>query len=247
MTKSTDLENILILYPHAIQNEDMYTVNVIKNIYAVFDLLFENYYSYDDKGNDYTEKLKDIVDFVKSLNGENNATTILQYYADQFRRIAGFDDCNNCDTVPGGAIQALPDYNSNKDVFWKIMKNKYNINENRKIRIVTYGTRFIKIPVEKCEKIYNAVVLRAKNINPKTSYNILVKLRGTNPKIQHEVRSAELFEQFINTIVSDIEKNNYSCIGIICTAGHHRSVACAEMLKKLYKNIKCEHMTINKK
>ena len=61
-------------------------------------------------------------------------------------------------------------------------------------------------------------------------------MRGTDLQIQREVRECSIFEDFISNIVSDIEKRDLHVIAIICRAGHHRSVACAEMLIHLYKN-----------
>ena len=46
---------------------------------------------------------------------------------------------------------------------------------------------------------------------------------------------------------SIISHHLYVKIGVYCRAGHHRSVAMGEMLKKyVYKNAKIKHLTIHR-
>ena len=75
-------------------------------------------------------------------------------------------------------------------------------------------------------------------------YKALVKLRGTNLKVQQEIRYAELYQEFIENIIKEVELNNFIKISIVCKAGHHRSVACAEMLIHIYPNRTIQHLTI---
>lgn len=48
-------------------------------------------------------------------------------------------------------------------------------------------------------------------------------------------------------IVTTVEQEDLHFIGIFCTAGHHRSVACGELLlKHVYPKAKLIHLTLNK-
>jgi RNase adaptor protein for sRNA GlmZ degradation len=73
----------------------------------------------------------------------------------------------------------------------------------------------------------------------------LAKLRGTNLKVQQEIRETDMFETVMQDIVEEIETHNLSYIAICCNRGHHRSVACAEMLKYLYSNAEVNHLTVS--
>ena len=134
-------------------------------------------------------------------------------------------------------------YNGKTDMFWKILHNKYDVNVNRKLKIYTYGTNK-SLPSQKgCQMIFDASILRGNQVN--ITEKTLLKMRGTNLILQQVIRTSLLFNGFINDIVENIEKNDYSVISIICKAGHHRSVACAEMLKNLYQNCTTTHLTID--
>jgi len=51
----------------------------------------------------------------------------------------------------------------------------------------------------------------------------------------------------MKNIVKTVERDNCKLIGIYCRAGHHRSVACAELLKRfVYINSNIHHLTIKK-
>jgi hypothetical protein len=131
---------------------------------------------------------------------------------------------------------------------------KLIVNPNREILIVSFGEKFKspssmeqhKISTElpfKCDKTFDA-----RHINSsKPKGGGLRDLRGTDNIIQKCIESGSGFEFVMNCIVKSIEKNNYKTIGIFCTAGHHRSVACVELLKKnLYPNAKIKHLHINR-
>jgi hypothetical protein len=67
--------------------------------------------------------------------------------------------------------------------------------------------------------------------------------RGTHIIIQDYVQNSPCYKSLIINIIEDIEKNNYTKIGIYCTAGHHRSVAVVELIKKyIYKNAIITHL-----
>jgi hypothetical protein len=73
-------------------------------------------------------------------------------------------------------------------------------------------------------------------------------LRGTDEIIQKEMESGTNYETVVRRIVNSIETTGHRVIGIYCTAGHHRSVALAELIKKyLYPDAKITHLHINHK
>ena len=69
--------------------------------------------------------------------------------------------------------------------------------------------------------------------------------RGIHDEIQKRVQQGKGFCDFIISVIENIEKHNYKNIGIFCSAGHHRSVACVELLKKfVYKNATVIHLNL---
>ncbi len=79
----------------------------------------------------------------------------------------------------------------------------------------------------------------------------LASLRGTDPIIMNDVRSAPTYESFMKNMIKEIEellKNDQRgkrlTIAVICRAGHHRSVAIAEMLRNVYNDVETDHLTI---
>jgi hypothetical protein len=127
------------------------------------------------------------------------------------------------------------------DTFWiDICKN---INTQRQLTIVSFGNKYSGFDAlcKTFDKTFSALHVNSKI--PKGAD--LRYVRGTNNKIQRAVRSGSGFEFLITAIVNTIEKNNYNNIGIFCRAGHHRSVACVELLKThIYKNAIVKHIHI---
>jgi len=147
----------------------------------------------------------------------------------------------------------LVDNTKNIDTNWDELK-KLILSPNRDILIISFGEKFKspssmeqnKISMEfpfKCDKTFDA-----RHINSsKPKGGDLRNLRGTDEIIQKNIQSGSGFVFVMNCIVKSIEKNNYKIIGIYCTAGHHRSVAVVELLKKyLYPNAKIKHLHINR-
>lgn len=233
------LDDIYILYPNTHQINDFLTINVVNDIFVCIDINCskKTCYSYDNSGNDYSEKLNNSIDYVllRPHNENNKLILILQQFKDQFYKISGFD------TTDDETLQDFPEYNQSQDMFFQ--KMKLSADPNRNLHIITYGTQFIVDTPKGCQKVYNAAILRGSS-KSKIGFKTLLKLRGTNKKIQYDVRGAELFEQFIETMIKEIEQNNYTKIAIVCNRGHHRSVSCAEMLRYIYNNIVVTHLTL---
>ena len=133
------------------------------------------------------------------------------------------------------------DFDLDDDSFWKYL---YDIAENdREIAIYTYGNRYkqYKYWCSQMQKSFNCLVVNSakpKNVD-------LRNIRGTHIQLQKAVRRGSNFEPVVTNIVTSIENEKLHKIGVYCRAGHHRSVAVAEMLKKyVYKNAKVKHLTI---
>lgn len=150
------------------------------------------------------------------------------------------------------AIKSIAPYSPIEDGLWDIVRVEYPSLYSKPIRIITYGTRFHVSPPEPVDKIFDAASLRGNHFVESTSdmesvKRELVKLRGTNLAIQADVRHAVLFEDFVRDIISFVQNHSGEeriCIAITCRAGHHRSVAVAEMLKFLYPQVATSHYTI---
>lgn len=62
----------------------------------------------------------------------------------------------------------------------------------------------------------------------------LKKINGKNRDLQSKINCDPKFMQLIELMVKEINENKYETISISCDKGKHRSVAIAEILKKLY-------------
>lgn len=145
----------------------------------------------------------------------------------------------------------ITNYVGKNDVLWQNLSTKYNIDTTKQLKIYTFGSRFagrlsetdrakLFDKFDEVIKMFDASVLYSKDT---TFDKLLYKLKGTDLAIQQSMKTTEIFDSFIEDIVKEIEDNNLDKIAIYCNAGHHRSVACAEMLKNLYLNVEVEHLT----
>ena len=191
MNDHLQLQNIYLIYPNLTTIDNNFiTVNVINDIYVSFNINFDLYDSYDLKGNNYNEKIKEILEVVRLENTTIDIVLVLQYFVNQFKHqlVAGFDLNNNC--------EKMEEYNGKTDLFWNLIRQKYNINNKRKLHIITYGEKFmheIKLKINICEAQCNATILRRNQ--SKQNIKIIHKLRGTNFLIQDEIRKTEYFFQ----------------------------------------------------
>jgi hypothetical protein len=170
---------------------------------------------------------------------ENKLLLILQQFRDTFI------DCDaGLEEVEG--LIPFPPYDGTTDPFWDLLKEKYTVNTDRQLIIATYGVTFILETPIKCQQVFNAAIIRGKITKRSPLQKQMVKLRGTNLQLQQDIRTADLFPCFIESVVKQIEKDDLHHIAIVCRVGKHRSVACAEMLKNLYPNVITRHLTIDK-
>ena len=74
----------------------------------------------------------------------------------------------------------------------------------------------------------------------------LRKLNGRSEEVQEGVLEDPKFGMIMNSIIKEVEEKDLTHISVSCTKGRHRSVAVAELLKKLfYPNDILEHLTIS--
>lgn len=259
-------DKLLVIYPNAALNDDHIMVEIVNEVYVVlyFGEQELDSYVWSTKNipniESYTTKLISAITHVNSIEHDNTdkQILILNNFKDSFCDIPGFDlttlniqSSSHTGILQNELLQTYKDYDGNNDNIWQKLISKFNVDVNRKLHIVTWGTAFILDKPEKCQHVFHAGTLRGstmantqKTDKEKAAFKLLLKLRGTNPKIQQEVREATLFVSFMEKLVETIENENLHTIGIVCTRGHHRSVSCAEMLKYLYINRTVEHLTI---
>jgi RNase adaptor protein for sRNA GlmZ degradation len=110
--------------------------------------------------------------------------------------------------------------------------------------IETYGNKFSKYKhYTGVQRRFNALVINSQ----KPKHVDLRYARGTHREVQKCVASGKRFEEVMTNIVQTTERDNLQSIGIYCRAGHHRSVACGELLHKhVYLKATVHHLTISK-
>lgn len=226
--------SIVKKYPDAnFDGEKIVITKKIENIYTV--QVDANNTSASCGDIDYSE---DINNMVNSLNYLDDVSAISEAVDMFFDWVKENNDESGFDSD-----EDLDDYDIDKDTFWSYLRSKCDT--NRRISIHTYGNKFKQFAHwnSQMQCSYNALV-----INSKKPKNVdLRHARGTDIGVQKAVRAGREFETVMERIVESVETNNYNKIGIYCRAGHHRSVAVGELLKKyIYNKATINHITISK-
>jgi len=190
---------------------------------------------FDQNGIEYRDKVEELIkeSFREEIFSNNVPLYVLKTFIEDYLDCAGFG-------LDGNASDC-EDMDLSKDPFWKYIKDLYKVKEDRLLQIHTFGNKYKKFASWKndTDKSFGAFVESKK---PKNLRN----MRGTDEGIQKTVRSGKKFELIMANIVREVEGQNMKTIGIFCRAGHHRSVACGELLKKyVYTKAKITHKTIN--
>jgi hypothetical protein len=237
------MDEIVLSFPDTIISGNTLTIQINNEVILSIDKDCSNAIAWDNKGTDYSKQLSDAIDNIIMFphDEKNRLLLVIQQFKDSFSKfgIAGMEGTDDL-------LSELVPYVGSADAIWKKLKIRYNVKTDRKLKIITYGKAYIFDTPEKCKNVFDSSILRGGGHKVSLTWKMLVKLRGTDPRVQQDVRNAVLFESFISNIVNCIETHDYSFIAIICRAGHHRSVSCAEMLKNLYTNLIIEHLTIDK-
>ena len=109
--------------------------------------------------------------------------------------------------------------------------NDVNINVNRPLTIYTWGIKKDRKNVE-CNIIFDLTKFQTK-INKDIDVQTI---NGLSDIIQDSIIYHPKFIELVENVVQNIETENPTEIAFICNHGKHRSVAWAELLKKLYYN-----------
>lgn len=124
------------------------------------------------------------------------------------------------------------------DYLKSLLTEEYN--PKRELMIYTWGKRLKKNKPQQSQCNFNASILngRAGGIDLKNN-------NGLYLPIQKVVSRCSAFEKWISMTIKKIESNDLKIISINCAKGRHRSVAAAEILRKVYyPSAKVIHLTI---
>jgi len=241
------MEDLVIkAFPGALYNNSVYLIPITSKITLLIDDDMKDIYAYDDKGTDFTDKIKAIIDRI-DMSDKNRIILFVQQFIDLFQKIYGMNCADSTSDLSRSNILRV--YDGAIDTFWEKMKEKHNVKTDRKLKCLTYGTIYesdLELAKYKIQETFNAIVLRGGHIKGNMTFKMLVKLRGTDKRVQQEVRDALLFEPFVENIIKTIEEKNLERIAIVCRAGHHRSVSVSEMLFNLYPSIQLKHLTFDR-
>jgi hypothetical protein len=239
------MESLLKEYSGSTLVGGILQLNVGEGHSVLFELneLFEivDCSAWEEKGKDETHDLQNAIDDVKRIESLTDRIIHLKNVLKYFKCRIGLDVHGFDNDVAHSSVEELI-YDASNDSLWKSIAAKYRVNVNRQLHISTYGTIFMFEPPALCQQVFDASKLRG---SAKADRKSLIKLRGTHHIIQHEIRHAPGFHEFIEKIVRFVEENNSNNIAITCRAGHHRSVACAILIQHIYVNATVEHLTIN--
>lgn len=111
---------------------------------------------------------------------------------------------------------------------------------DRKLTILTWGIAKMNHKPDKSQRNWFVGVITARKYGVDTRKN-----DGRTEEIQSGIMTDSKFQEILDSIVTEVEKNNYTVISISCTKGRHRSVAMAEILKKyIYPMAQIQHLTL---
>ena len=178
-----------------------------------------------------------VTDAIKSVS-EIETAKIPMFVINQFidslsKDSAGFDEESDEEYKDDFSYRCMKN-------FWKYVKSIAT--PDRVISITSFGNKYKNFDTVKktFDCSFNALHVRSS----KGGLN-LGQLRGTDVEVQRRVEQGKGFYSFMLDLVTRIEKHGYSNVGVFCSAGHHRSVACVELLTKfVYKNATVHHLNL---
>jgi hypothetical protein len=176
-----------------------------------------------------TEDLQDWAELKIKEDLDNFASGLIEWATAHRSEESGFDQA--C-PVDDKALQHLPSPQS------------LGADPNRVLHIVSWGKKHHNPGYQPpgSQFNFNACVL-----NGRGGGVDLRSARGTDKQLQINVASCSLFPGWISMVINKIESAGLSHVSICCTAGHHRSVAAAEMLKNIYyPKATVKHIHINR-
>lgn len=102
-------------------------------------------------------------------------------------------------------------------------------NSGRDLTIITWGKAFRKVAPPESQANFNACILNGRGGGADLRVD-----NGLTEQVQKNVASCGLFPRWLEMCIHKIESEGLSIVSINCTKGRHRSVAAAEILKKVY-------------
>lgn len=106
---------------------------------------------------------------------------------------------------------------------------KIIVNRDRQLTIYTWGNHIRNTAPKQTQQNFNARQIDRNKNGVKVNHR-----DGRVPAIQKMIVNGKGFKKFMEEVLNSIEKFNLTNIGIYCAKGRHRSVSCAELLKKYY-------------
>eukprot|EP00927_Polykrikos_kofoidii_P054755 TRINITY_DN49129_c0_g1_i1.p1 TRINITY_DN49129_c0_g1~~TRINITY_DN49129_c0_g1_i1.p1 ORF type:complete len:678 (-),score=84.16 TRINITY_DN49129_c0_g1_i1:151-2184(-) len=109
--------------------------------------------------------------------------------------------------------------------------NVVGANRERRIKFISWGTNRLPRPPE----VEVHITCSIKKFHYLTRNNKHIKrLNGLNEEVQGQIMRCGFFSSWVADVVSQIESKDLACLGLHCFKGTHRSVAAAEILRKVY-------------
>ena len=106
------------------------------------------------------------------------------------------------------------------------------------MEIVTYGTRFGRMPAAEFDVVFDASKLYSPKVTKGT--------RGTQRRFQTELFHNEEVEAAYQRLLEQCRAEGVARVAVFCRNGHHRSVALAERLGKELRASSVTHRDIDK-
>lgn len=154
-----------------------------------------------------------------------------------------WSNAQKCEIAPGFSLSDGGDEESDTlELQYLPTPEELGATKDRMIRILSWGRKLCSwqsVQSRGAQRNFNAGVL-----NGRGGVN-LRKMNGLSEAIQRNMIACVRFPEWLQFTIGVIEKDNLSCISINCTKGRHRSVAAAEILRRVYyPNAIIEHLTI---
>ena len=181
--------------------------------------------------------LKKYVEDQNEKEFDNNVIPFVTWLFKEF----DFNDCEN--DVYGfedDSSDSSEDSRTNRKYLYDSLREITD--PDRILIIYTWGKKHRKKVQFKIDSNFNASMLsgKRKGLN-------LKKMNGLSVEVQRAVETSRNYDTFMTQMVGKIERIDAHAIAINCTAGRHRSVTCAQILKReFYPNSKIHHIELKK-
>lgn len=160
---------------------------------------------------------------------DGNLDDLMKRIDDKYGELApGFENSNEKEEMDNNRVEPI------------FRDLKYN--PNRELTIYTWGKKHREYRPSQSQCNFNAGTISSqiKGMN-------LKNVTGLNYDIQQSIKIGSGYIELMRSMINKIENEDLHSISINCTAGRHRSVACAEILKReFYPNTTIHHLELNR-